>query len=57
MSKIPKFYKICSCGTKLSPTSKTSIKRHRELGYTVPMKKYYTKTDKEAHANLKGEKK
>jgi hypothetical protein len=44
MVRKPKYYRICSCGAKLSPYSRDSIKRHREMGHTLPMQKYDYKT-------------
>jgi hypothetical protein len=38
MRKFRRYYKICSCGAKISSKSRNTIKRHREKGHKVPLR-------------------
>ena len=40
MNKRGQYYRICSCGAKITTTSKTTIKNHRDRGHKIPMKRY-----------------
>ena len=37
---MPRQYRRCSCGKFLGTHSRNSIRRHREMGHRIPLKRY-----------------
>jgi len=35
-----KYYRLCSCGTKIGSRSYKTMRMHRRKGHKVPMKRY-----------------
>jgi len=46
MSNKPKYYRICSCGTKIGSRTHSSLRLHRKMGHTIPMQRYDVNTGK-----------